>query len=237
MVERKAKPKPKPSPSPRPKASAAAGVTSASKRVRRSPEEARALILDAADRVFAVSLPDAVGLKEIAHEAGVSHALVTHYFGTYEGLVQAALERRFERLRTSVVNQLFFVLDDKATANELLAAYRATIARDASDPVTVRLAAWAMMSGRTSQDDFFTNRVQGLRLLADVLEQRTDVAREDIEFALVASFALTVVWTVAGHALSGALGKRNARGLHASFEARITAMIDGYLRSEASAKA
>jgi AcrR family transcriptional regulator len=200
------------------------------KRVRRSPEEARALILEAADRVFAKHLPDAVGLKEVALEAGVSHALVTHYFGTYTGLVEAALERRFERLRDSLVRQLFFVMDEKATASQLLAEYRAAIARDAADPVTVRLAVWAMMSGRTTQDDFFAHRVQGLRLLADALQLRTDVPREDLELALIASFALTVVWTVGGHALAGALGKKKPHGIDGSFEERVARMIDGYLR-------
>ena len=189
------------------------------------------MLLEAADRVFAKHLPDAVGLKEIAREAGVSHALVTHYFGTYTGLVEAALERRFEILRESLVNQLFFVLDPTASASELLAAYRAAIAKDAADPVTVRLAAWAMMSGRTTQDDFFAHRVQGLRLLTDALESRTNVPREDLEFVLIASFAMTVVWTVGGHALAGALGRKKPVGRDHPFEARVSAMIEAYLKS------
>ena len=205
------------------------------KRVRRTPEQARATILDAADRVFARHLPDAVGLKEIGEAAGVSHALVTHYFGTYGGLVEAALERRFARLRESLVNQLFVVLDAKAGVAEMLAAYRAAITRDAADPVTVRLAAWAMMSGRTGEEDFFAHRVQGLRLLADALESRTDVPREDLEFCLIASFALSVVWTVGGPALAGALGKKRPKGNDARFEARVARMIEGYLREAASA--
>ena len=203
------------------------------KRVRRSPEEARTVLLDAADRVFALHLPDAVGLKEIAREGGVSHALVTHYFGTYGGLVEATLERRFERLRESLVKQLFFDLDERASASDLLAAYRAAIARDAADPVTVRLATWAMMSGRTTQDDFFAHRVQGLRLLTDALEKRVDVPREDLEFCLIASFAMTVVWTVGGKALSGALGRKRVSGSDGPFEARVAKMIAGYLRDAA----
>lgn len=203
------------------------------KRARRSPEEARTLILDAADRVFGEHLPDAAGLKEIAREAGVSHALVTHYFGTYGGLVEAALERRFERLRATLVGELAAVLGgpegSTATAADLLAAYRAAIARAASDPVTVRLATWAMMSGHAAQEDFFTHRVQGLRLLADALEARTDVSRDDLEFCLVASFALTVVWTVGGTALTGALGRKKTKDAEAAFQGRVDAMIDGYL--------
>lgn len=202
------------------------------KRVRRSPEEARTIILDGADRVFGKHLPDAVGLKEIARESGVSHALVTHYFGTYAGLVEAALERRFERLRASLVNQLFGVFDPASGAAELLAAYRAAIRKDAADPVTVRLAMWAMLSGRTREPDFFANRVQGLRLLADALEKRTDVSREDLEFCLVASFALTVVWTLGGHALAGALGKKKQAAVDEAFEAQVARMLNRFLQKD-----
>ena len=213
-----------------PKAKSARPTRPVEKRVRRSPEQARVLILDAADRVFGTHLPDAVGLKEIAREAGVSHALVTHYFGTYGGLVEASLERRLARVRESLVTQLFVSLDEKATVGELLAAYRRAIAHDAADPVTVRLAAWAMMSGRLAQEDFHSHRVQGLKLLADALQQRTDLSREDLEFCLVASFALSVVWTVGGHALAGALGHKKAKAGDERFEQRVSVMIDAYLR-------
>src|SRR5687767_14587354 len=120
----------------------------ARKRVRRSPEEARSLILDAADRVFAKKLPDVAGLKDVATEAGVSHALVTHYFGTYSGLVEAALERRFERLRETLLPTLMTVLEGTADAPSFLAAHRREIARMASDPAMTRLGVWAAMSGR-----------------------------------------------------------------------------------------
>src|SRR4051812_23554771 len=73
------------------------------KRVRRTPEEARERILEAAERVFATHLPDVVGLKDVAREAGVSHALVTHYFGTYAALVEATLERRFDKVRDELI--------------------------------------------------------------------------------------------------------------------------------------
>jgi AcrR family transcriptional regulator len=199
------------------------------KRARRTPEEARATILDAADRVFGVHLPDAVGLKEIAREAEVSHALVTHYFGTYDGLVEAALERRFQRLRESLVAHLFRAFDGQGDARQLLAVYRRAVAENAADPVTVRLATWAMMSGRMAREDFFAHRVQGLRQLADALEARAGVPREDLEFCLIASFALSVVWAVGGPALSGALGKKRRSGDDPAFEARAARMIDGYL--------
>src|SRR3979409_326613 len=81
-------------------------VARALPRRRRSPELARQEILDAAQRVFAAAQPDQVGLKEVAREAGVSHALITHYFGTYAGLLEAALERRINAMRAGVTARL-----------------------------------------------------------------------------------------------------------------------------------
>ncbi|MBS2019528.1 MAG: TetR/AcrR family transcriptional regulator [Deltaproteobacteria bacterium] len=200
------------------------------KRVRRTPDEARALILDAADTVFRDHLPDAVGLKEIARAAGVSHALVTHYFGTYGGLVEATLERRFHRLRESLVGHLVGVLAAEGDLGDVLATYRQAIATNARDPVTIRLATWALMSGRVAQDDFFSHRMRGLQFLADTLESRADLPREELEFAIVASFALTVGWTVAGNAISGALGRKKGPAEEAAWERRVASMLDAYLQ-------
>src|SRR5689334_16797 len=75
-------------------------------RRRRSPEVARMELLDAAERMFAKHPPDEVGLKDIAREAGTSHALITHYFGTYGGLVEEVLQRRLLRLREQMAARL-----------------------------------------------------------------------------------------------------------------------------------
>lgn len=199
------------------------------KRTRRAPEEARATILDAAERVFTEHLPDVVGLKDVAREAGVSHALVTHYFGTYAKLVEATLERRFERMRASLVAEIVSVIAS-ADTSAMLAAYRKTVASTAADPLTIRLATWAMLSGRSGEQDFFSHRVQGLRLLADALEARSGAPREDLEFALVASLGITVVWALGKKPLAGALGKKASAELDAQIEAKTKAMIEGYLR-------
>src|SRR5215471_13808285 len=92
-------------------------------RVRRSPEDARAHILDAADRVFRDQLPDAVGLREIAAAAEVSHGLVTHYFSTYEGLVAAVITRRLEAARSSAfvhLAQMTFAKDEAPLVSVLI---------------------------------------------------------------------------------------------------------------------
>ncbi len=78
----------------------------APKRMRRAPEDARASILGAAIRVMARYGPDAVGIKDVAQECGVSPALVGHYFGTYEALVKSAVIESLTRMRTHLINEL-----------------------------------------------------------------------------------------------------------------------------------
>jgi AcrR family transcriptional regulator len=199
------------------------------KRVRRSPEEARELILDSADRVFATKLPDAAGLKDVAKAAGVSHALVTHYFGTYDALVEATLERRFHRLRDQLLPILMGLIQEETDVSAMLRAYRKVVMDAMNDPTLLRLGIWSALSGRARGADFFPHRIQGLKLLADALASRSKAGREDIEIALVTSFSLALTWKGLGNALAGALGKTPSKGLDAWFESRVADMLDAYL--------
>jgi AcrR family transcriptional regulator len=200
-------------------------------RVRRTPEEARKQILEAAERVFATRLPDAVGLKDIAAEAGVSHALVTHYFGTYEALVEATLERRISVLRDELVRVVMQLATENAEAKSILAAYRNAVAKAAADPTTVRLAIWALVSGRASADDFFSHRVQGLKALTDFASTRSKAAREDLEFLFIAAFGLALVSRLAGRALAGALGHKATRDYEETIDRKIDDMLSGVLHA------
>jgi TetR/AcrR family transcriptional regulator, repressor for neighboring sulfatase len=199
------------------------------RRIRRNPEEARELILDAADRVFATKLPDVAGLKDVAKAAGVTHGLVTHYFGTYDALVEATLERRFHKLRAHLLPTMVRLVGEEADARKMLDAHRRAVTEVVSDPAMVRLGIWAVLSGRANAGDFFPHRMQGLKLLADALAARSKARREDIEVALVTTFALAVVWKAAAPAIAGAMGKTPSKGLDAWFEARTADMLDAYL--------
>jgi AcrR family transcriptional regulator len=54
-------------------------MTSA-KRIRRTPEEARRLILDAAEASMAIEGPAGLRLLTVAMQAGVSHPTILHHF-------------------------------------------------------------------------------------------------------------------------------------------------------------
>lgn len=191
MTDRKARPKVRASP-PRP-------------RVRRDPADAREHLLDAAEAVFARQLPDAVGLREIAAEAEVSHGLVTHYFATYDGLVSAVIERRIERARTTAFAALAQATlagdgDDAPLLTVLLELF--------SDRVLMRLFTWALLSGRDLTAVIGEGQLGRLidGMAARLAALGTQVARERLEFAVLAAVAALVGWSVAGPMLARASG-------------------------------
>lgn len=75
-------------------------------RRRRTPERAREEILTAAGELIARHGPDGVGLRQVAEAVGVTHGLVTHYFGTYRALARAVLARENGRHHERVREQL-----------------------------------------------------------------------------------------------------------------------------------
>ena len=73
------------------------------KRLRRTPEEARRLILEAAQTRLATTGPEGLRLQDIAAAAGISHPLILHHFGSREGLVRALTREAASELRDKLV--------------------------------------------------------------------------------------------------------------------------------------
>jgi AcrR family transcriptional regulator len=108
------------------------------KRIRRQPEDARALILDAAEAQMTVDGPAGLRLKDVARAASVSHPTILHHFGSREGLVRALNQRSLDALRASVLAQLGSEEPGGDNIKHTFAAYR--------DGVAQRLL-WLIQSG------------------------------------------------------------------------------------------
>lgn len=180
------------------------------RRSRRSPEEARALILAAAKRVFADVGPDAAGLKAVATEAGVSHGLVTHYFGTYDALVEAALIDMTQDIVARVLGRLAEI--EQPDPVQLLDLYFDEVAR----PEHGRLFAWAILSGRARERDFFARRLQGPKRVADAIEARlraahpdADVQRSEIERLMILVMSVGFGMSIGHGVMWEALGREH----------------------------
>lgn len=138
-------------------------------RKRRSPEETRELILDAAEGLFVEKGPDAYSVQDIARAAGVSRPLVLHYFAQYEEIVEAVLRRRNAALASRVLSKLLATegaLDAQTVLRSLLEAL--------ATPVHAKLLAWAALSGRAGRLAVVKNA--GLSRIIDAVELR--VGRE-----------------------------------------------------------
>jgi AcrR family transcriptional regulator len=78
-------------------------MSAVAKRVRRTPEEARRLILETAQALIAKTGPEGLRLQDIAAAAGISHPLILHHFGSRAGLVRALTRQAVDELKDRLV--------------------------------------------------------------------------------------------------------------------------------------
>lgn len=76
------------------------------KRIRRTPEDACALILDAAEKTMGAQGPAGLRLQDVAKAAGVSHPTILHHFGSRAGLVRALNLRGLDQLRSQLLDRI-----------------------------------------------------------------------------------------------------------------------------------
>lgn len=69
---------------------------------RRDAKRTRALILDAAERLFSEREYEGVTLQAVGAEAGLSRGTPGYFFGSKDGLYRAVLERAFSRVQRSI---------------------------------------------------------------------------------------------------------------------------------------
>lgn len=111
-------------------------------RRRRTAEEARREILDAAEARFLAEGPGALRLQEIAAEVGVSHPTILHHFGNREGLVRAVAARSLEALQADLVA----ALGERDVAKIDLPALMQRVFSTLGDPRLARMLAWLALS-------------------------------------------------------------------------------------------
>ncbi|HMG52010.1 MAG TPA: helix-turn-helix domain-containing protein [Kofleriaceae bacterium] len=200
-------------------------------RRRRAPELARQEILDAAERVFAASQPDQVGLKEVAREAGVSHALITHYFGTYAGLLEATLDRRTTATREAALIRLR-TPGALSRPGELLDL----LFRMVEDPVHLRLMRWLLASERPAANRAFALHNRGLAILADQVARALapepgPALVHDVEITLLTAVSAAYGYALARDMLAAGLGREPSRALDDEVRDALAAMVEARIRT------
>lgn len=143
----------------------------AAKRVRRTAEEARRLILDAAEERLARQGPEGLRLQDIARDVGISHPAILHHFESREGLVRALIGRANRQLRDTLLSALDGDGKGGDTAYHIGHVFEAL-----SDRGTARLLSWMLLTGRANADQP-DNNVIG-EIVDAIQARREDHARQ-----------------------------------------------------------
>ena len=139
------------------------------KRIRRSPEEARALILRAAKSRLKAVGPEGLQIKEIAAIAGVTHSTILHHFGSAEELRVSLAEQMVEELLADIlaVMDTRDERDDRVFPEDHTVLFR--VFEVLSDDGHARLLAWTMLRGGDLSGAEHTLRASFERIQAGVV--------------------------------------------------------------------
>ncbi len=177
-------------------------------RVRRAPEDARANILAAAEKLLIERGPLALKLADVALAADVANASVIHHFGSIGGLHAALMERMVGQL---VAEVLAIADQGGGRENQQEAVFRALFEvferRGAA-----RLAAWLELTGEWRRMTHIRDAVESV-----VVRRASfgDVNPQQAQDLILISVTLAMGAGLFGHALAELVGKPpgHARGV------------------------
>lgn len=93
-------------------------------------------LLDAVERLCATSSPEAIGIRDIAREAGLSTGVAYRYFDSKPALIGAAMDRIGERLAAAVTG-----------SDDLVDAMQALWQAFDDNPAFVTIGSWMILEG------------------------------------------------------------------------------------------
>lgn len=197
---------------------------------RRTAEEARALILDAAEKQLDAGGPSSIRLQAIAATVGVSHPTVLHHFGTREALVEAVVQRALDGLQRDVFEAWQKEQFEPPDAALLLDRIRRTL----GDRGHARLIAWLALEGRPQTDE-----ARMLRVLATAMHARREreagpASMEDTTFVVMLVALVMLADAVLGEAVRDSAGVLKEKGVQARFHAWLVELIHDHMHRRSS---
>jgi len=172
-------------------------------RKRRTAEEARTAILDAAERRLVESGVSGIRLQEVAADVGVSHPTILHHFGNREALVQAVVARCQHAIYAAIIDALRATAIADDAVEQLLERVFEVIERGGH----ARMLFWLALEGAELPDGRDSLRTVA-ELAHDVrLERRASMGMgsaapsvEDTRFAvMLATLAMTAESVIGRH--------------------------------------
>jgi AcrR family transcriptional regulator len=175
------------------------------KRQRRTAEQARREILDAAEKRLGELGPDGLRLQQIAADVGLSHPAILHHFGSREGLLRAVVQRAVESLEADLIRalQVAPATDEPAALDVIERAFRVLVDRGHA-----RVVAWLYLSGH--QPDAGMARIRAVAEVAHLRRVELGPPDRPVAFEDTLFRTLLVALTIFGEAVAGAAMRRSA---------------------------
>jgi AcrR family transcriptional regulator len=114
--------------------------------VRRTAEEARRVILSAAERRLREGGPEALRLRDVAADVGVSHPAIIHHFESRDGLARALQARAMRGLQADLLKAL-------EGSGELAGNLLDQMFQTLGDSGHARLVGWYALAGQHGEED------------------------------------------------------------------------------------
>ncbi|MGO8704839.1 MAG: TetR/AcrR family transcriptional regulator [Candidatus Brocadiia bacterium] len=175
----------------------------------RDPEASRRRLLEAGVEVFSERGLDGGSVSMIAAKAGINRRMLYHYFGSKEGLYQAALRHVYEQLSSQEVALADILLEVEELLERLI---RAEYAFLAAHPQHVRLLTWEnLRRGKSAPEanlaSFKAPILEALRIALD-RGQREGRFRADVDEKqlLISCLGLSFFYFSNQYTLGQALG-------------------------------
>ncbi|MEV6770074.1 helix-turn-helix domain-containing protein [Nocardia sp. NPDC051030] len=154
-------------------------------RVRRKPDDAKRLILEAAEKLLTAGGPTAVQVRAVAAEVGVSDAAVNHHFGTREQLLAELLRFGGRKLKSELRAVLSTWSDGPVDPAQLVRALSALYADGYADlALALHRSGWRDTGGGLL--DEVVDRLHAQAETACAATGRTPPTRETIQITVAA---------------------------------------------------
>src|SRR5215472_839798 len=198
-------------------------------RIRHSADEAKKLILDAAEKRFRDGGVSAVRVQVVARDVGVTDAAIHHHFGSRKGLLTALLRRAGRSVRA----ELEVATRDWSGGSRDLAPLSKLIYDCYDRRGYARLATWLMLSGVTDRGSgMLSDLVDALQRGVDCEARDLGLAaptRVEIQFVVALFHLIHAAEPLFGEAMLRSAGLPNHAASRNRFQAWLLAVFEDLL--------
>jgi len=199
-------------------------------RRRRSADEARRAILEAAEKRLVEQGPGAIKVQAIARDLGLTDPAIHYHFGSQDGLVDALIRFGGRRLKDGVHEAVRSWSGDCVDVRQLVALIRETY----GDRGYARLAAWMALAGWTSRSggmyDELVDRVHAARVRRARENRVAEPDREDTQHLVVLLNLVLFADAISGGAFRRSVGLPAERAAGERFREWLARLLEEYLQ-------